>query len=286
MENRFFPVIGNKDYCTKGGEAHFKFFTGLPGNGRYFTFSKGPVDFFAVNSEIKAADDYCNCPKDRVCWEPDGSTVDSVQAKWLQKALKASKAPWKVVFFHHAPFSCSVSSTWMQWPFRKWGAHVVLAGHKHRYERGFYNGKMDFPYIVTGAGGTDLSDCSKSAIDRLAKDEKFDEIVVTGYYGSIKANASDTGMTLEFVEAVNGTVMDSCVFKRKKDGSTSVNCNGKTRLECPRCTGRSAPPWTWPTQAGWVTVVVAVVCSVGAVALLLLGFWIWRCKKRAAFTKI
>lgn len=136
-ENRFFPSLGNHDTRTAAGAPHVDYFT-LPGNERYYEFERGPVHFFAVNSDLS---------------EVDGRTAGSKQATWLKNALAASDSPWKVVYFHHPPYSSSKhgSTAALQWPFKEWGASVVLAGHDHSYERIIRDG---FPYFVNGLGGT------------------------------------------------------------------------------------------------------------------------------------
>ena len=88
--------------------------------------------------------------------EIDGITRDSAQGEWLQNALAASASRWKIVYFHHPPFSSSSShgdTPKLQWPFKEWGATAVLSGHDHDYERIV---KSDFPYFVTGHGGNAL----------------------------------------------------------------------------------------------------------------------------------
>jgi hypothetical protein len=137
--NRFFPSPGNHDWdaIISGWHDYFE----LPGNERYFEFVRGPVHFFALDSDVR---------------EPDGNTGSSVQAQWLQAALAVSTAPWKIVYFHHPPYTSAVrgNNTALQWPFRQWGADAVLSGHEHQYERILFAG---FPYIVNGAGGANLS---------------------------------------------------------------------------------------------------------------------------------
>lgn len=63
-----------------------------------------------------------------------------------------STSPWKIVYMHHPPFSSSGdgSITWMQWPFKDWGADVVITGHSHVYEQLIVD---DFPYFINGLGG-------------------------------------------------------------------------------------------------------------------------------------
>ena len=132
--NRFFPSLGNHDWATAGAGPYLDYFT-LPGNERYYEFVRGPVHFFAVDSDTH---------------EPDGTSADSAQAFWLRERLAASTSPWKIVYFHHPPFSTTRVNPRMRWPYREWGADVVLAGHEHNYERLVVDG---FTYLVNGLGG-------------------------------------------------------------------------------------------------------------------------------------
>jgi len=152
--NQFFPSAGNHDYSDGAGiNAYLAYFT-LPGaniasslssgNERYYDFAVGPVEFFAVNSNVQ---------------EPDGITGTSTQAQWLQTRLSLSSAPWKIVYMHHPPYSSSSvhgSEVVMQWPYEDWGATAVLTGHDHTYERIIRDDNTDgksMPYFVTGLGG-------------------------------------------------------------------------------------------------------------------------------------
>ena len=136
-ENRFFPSLGNHDWYTTGAAPYLAYFT-LPGNERYYDFVRGPIHFFAVDSDPN---------------EPDGITGTSVQALWLKNALAHSTSPFNFVYFHHAAYSSSAShgsTPDLQWPFREWGADAVLNGHDHDYERIVRDG---FPYVVCGVSG-------------------------------------------------------------------------------------------------------------------------------------
>ncbi len=139
---RFFPSLGNHDY---GGDsdanAYFKYFGFYKGES-FYDFVQGPVHFFIVNSNKQ---------------EPDGYTSTSTQAKWLKKVLTASTSPFNVVVFHHPPYSSGRhgSNEYMRWPFKEWGADVVLNGHDHTYERLLVNG---LPYFVNGIGGAEIYD--------------------------------------------------------------------------------------------------------------------------------
>lgn len=152
--NRFFPALGNHDYSDGGGLAAYLAYFTLPGAGisgsytsgneRYYDFVRGPVHFFAINSNAA---------------EPDGQTSTSPQAQWLQAQLAASTAPWKIVYMHHPPYSSASthgSQTVMQWPYEDWGATAVLAGHDHTYERLLRDDNddgVDLVYFVSGLGG-------------------------------------------------------------------------------------------------------------------------------------
>ena len=135
--NRFFPSLGNHDWRTRDLEPYLDYFE-LPGNERYYDFVWGPVHFFALDSDPS---------------EPDGTDVDSTQARWLRAGLDRSTAPWKVVYMHHAPFSSGEhgSTRNMQWPYQSWGADLVLAGHDHHYERIGRDGTV---YLGNGLSGS------------------------------------------------------------------------------------------------------------------------------------
>ena len=138
--NRFFPSLGNHDTHTRRGKPYLQYFS-LPGNGRYYDFVRGQVHFFVLNSD----------PTER-----HGTRATSTQARWLQARLAASTAVWKVVYFHHPPYSSGGhgSSPKLRWPFREWGASLVLSGHDHHYERLVAN---DLTYCVNGLGGRGTS---------------------------------------------------------------------------------------------------------------------------------
>src|SRR5688572_275364 len=144
-DNRFFPSLGNHDWMQPNAQPYIDYFT-LPGNEYYYSFRRGAVEFFAIDSDPKQPDlDFVNAGT---------SAENSVQGQWLRNALAASSAPWKVVYFHHTAFSSGTnhgSAAWMQWPFEEWGADAVLGGHEHNFERLNIG---DIPYFVNGLGGT------------------------------------------------------------------------------------------------------------------------------------
>jgi len=103
---RFFSVIGNHDYSA-GVTGYTSYFT-LPGNERYYDFTKGPVHFFAIDSVA----------------DRDGVSSTSKQALWLKSKMTASTSSWDIVYFHYLPYTSSAvhsSTTYMRWPFKSWG---------------------------------------------------------------------------------------------------------------------------------------------------------------------
>ena len=181
-ENRFYPVVGNHDNETNNGQPFRDYFT-LPGNERYYDFVKGDVHFFGLNTDAR---------------EPDGNKEGSIQAQWLETQLANSTSKWKIVYMHVAPY-CSGghgSSDTVQWPFKEWGADVVIAGHNHLYERLIVD---DLPYFVVGTGGRRLSSYQFQLLESKA--------IYKGF-GALYVEASPTQLLFEFLDT-NSVIIDS-----------------------------------------------------------------------------
>ena len=178
QENLFFPSLGNHDWHSPGAEPYLDYFA-LPGNERYYDFTWGSVHFFALDSDSR---------------EPDGVGRSSMQADWLKSRLTASTSPWKIVYFHHAPFSSGMHGPvdWMQWPFAGWGADVVLSGHDHTYERIFKDGIV---YFVNGLGGNTRYDFNE-VIDGS-------QVRYNDDYGAMLVEASGDMVLLKFINRGN-----------------------------------------------------------------------------------
>jgi tartrate-resistant acid phosphatase type 5 len=182
-QNRFFPTLGNHDWYTPGAKPYLDYFT-LPGNERYYDFVWGPVHFFALDSDEN---------------EPDGVGRSSAQAAWLKQAMAVSTSRWNVVYFHHAPYSSGMhgSTTWMRWPFKDWGADVVLTGHDHTYERLLVDG---LPYFVNGVGG--------GAIYNFVNILPESQFRYNANYGAMLVTVTTTRMDFEF-DNRKGELIDS-----------------------------------------------------------------------------
>ena len=188
--NRFFPALGNHDWRTWNLAPYLDYFE-LPGNERYYTFTWGPVQFFAVDTDRQ---------------EPDGHELDSKQAKWLERALAEAGAPWKIVYLHHPPYSSGDhgSEASAQWPFHTWGADAVIAGHDHHYER------IERPeglYFVNGLGGNP----SRYPIGTPLPGSKSR---YNSANGAMRVEATATEITFSFV-TVDGSVIDRRTLSRE-----------------------------------------------------------------------
>jgi glycerophosphoryl diester phosphodiesterase len=192
---RFFPTLGNHDWNhgrrrdaqgksipgKKGNAEPYLDYFELPngqGSERYYDFVRGDAHFFALDSDKR---------------EPDGTTVDSIQAQWLKRKLATSTAQFKIVYFHHAPYSSGrhfPGIKRLRWPFAEWGAALVLAGHDHMYERIERDGMI---YLVNGlGGGEEIYELHESAVEGSVRRYVDDR-------GAIVAEANDRGLLLRFV---------------------------------------------------------------------------------------
>jgi tartrate-resistant acid phosphatase type 5 len=181
----FFPTLGNHDWGTGNIKAYLQYLHPL-GNGRYYQFARGPVRIFVLDSDYH---------------EPDGAVPDSKQVHWLKKALAAATEPWKIVAFHHPPYSSGPhgSTERMRWPFAQWGATAVITGHDHDYERIMRDGIV---YIVDGLGGVSRYEFpNKPPVEGSA-------IRYNANYGALKVDANAHHLTFQFI-TIDGKVIDT-----------------------------------------------------------------------------
>ena len=138
---KFRAVLGNHD-VRKGRDAQLKYpHFGM--NGRaYYSFTQGThgdvplVEFFAL----------------------DSNAFDGAQQQWVAGALSASRARWKVVYFHHPIYSSGDKHgsdeglrAKLEPLLVKHGVTAVFSGHDHLYER--TKPQQGVQYFVAGAGG-------------------------------------------------------------------------------------------------------------------------------------
>jgi predicted phosphodiesterase len=128
---KFYATLGNHDQPLQVNYENFNM------NGKeYYKFTKGKVAFYSLNSNY----------------------MDKKQVKWLEDELGRETAEWKVMFFHHPPYSSAKKHgsdgqlrEVVEPIFLKYGVDVVLSGHDHVYER--IKPQKGIYYFVSGAGG-------------------------------------------------------------------------------------------------------------------------------------
>jgi predicted phosphodiesterase len=125
---KFYASLGNHD---DRAQRFYKLFN-MDGK-TYYTFTKGDVRFFALESDY----------------------MDRRQLEWVENELRNSNSKWKVCFFHHPLYSSGerhgsdVALRQVLEPlFLKYGVDVVFAGHEHFYER--LRPQKGIHYFTTG----------------------------------------------------------------------------------------------------------------------------------------
>jgi hypothetical protein len=187
---KFWPVIGNHDYDVSGGvanlPAYFNYFTYLNG-AYYYDLRRGPVHFFMIDSGPIGS---------------EGNVGAAVQKAWLEEALGSSDAPWKIVVTHISPYSGGSNSNdiSMRWDYAQWGAHFVISGHNHIYERIHRqegpNNAVDIIYFTAGvAGGTERSGSPIPGLQAFHYNSS----------GAMKVNATNTSITFQYITTTGGT---------------------------------------------------------------------------------
>ena len=180
--NRFFPSIGNHDDGNNYAP-YLKYFgpllpTSSSGNKKYYDFTWNNIHLFAINSEENF----------------------SSQENWLETQLNncnTNHLHWKVVYFHKPPYSSGSHGNHpdLQWDFKGMGAHVVLSGHDHNYERLYIN---EMSYFINGLGGTNIRDVGNpiTGSESIYNDDHGAQLIIV----------DDQEMTLEFHSLSDGVV--------------------------------------------------------------------------------
>lgn len=196
-QNRFFPSLGNHDqYSNSYSMPYMDFFT-LPGKEVYYTFKWGPVQFFTINTGRHGEADCCL----------------SEQAIWLKENLLNSKAKFKIVYFHHPPYSASHHGNTknMQWPFKEWGIDMVISGHSHMYEKISLKNDPEFYYIVNGLGGNPSKhSCEYQPLD----EDQFNHFCFNEDFGAMKVKADQESLQLEFYAINQANYIDRILITR------------------------------------------------------------------------
>ncbi len=128
---KFYASLGNHDDPDQRLYKPFNM-----GGKRFYTFKKGDAQFYALDSNYMTPE----------------------QIAWIQRELSDSSAKWKICFFHHPLYSDARFHgpdldlrRRLEPVLSQGGAHVVLNGHEHVYER--LQPQRGIQYFVLGSSG-------------------------------------------------------------------------------------------------------------------------------------
>ncbi len=165
------PVIGNHD---RNARIYYDLMA-VPQPEYCYSYKTGDVEFFAIDTNRSV--------------QPG-----SVQYKWLESALKASTAKWKIAAHHHPPYSSDTddfgdSATGpttdgeiglrsLSGLYDRYQVDLCFTGHIHSYERTYplKGGKVvgegeGTVYVVVGGGGGGLekAKATRSVFSRVVR---------------------------------------------------------------------------------------------------------------------
>ncbi|MGH9660296.1 MAG: metallophosphoesterase, partial [Bryobacteraceae bacterium] len=169
----FFPSPGNHDYYTDNAGPYLALHS-LPNEtvpvrdrGRYYSFDWGDVHFVALDTSPLLND-----------------SLNSGMLDWLENDLASTRAPWRIVYFHHTPYpithhlndtTCAAVRERIVPVLERHGVQLVLSGHEHSYQRTrpMRSGRPvvgpGTVYVTTGGAGAVLHPVAQR--DFLAKAE-------------------------------------------------------------------------------------------------------------------
>jgi predicted MPP superfamily phosphohydrolase len=174
---QFYAALGNHDSPSQRAYPPFHM-----GGERYYTYSKGNVRFFALDSNL----------------------LDAKQLAWIESALRRSQDDWKICYFHHPLYSdgkthgSQVDLRVVLEPlFTEFGVNVVFSGHDHVYER--IKPQKGITYFVSGAGGQlRKGDVRRSELTAAQFDEDRSFMLIEVSDDDLFFQAiSRTGMTID-----------------------------------------------------------------------------------------
>jgi hypothetical protein len=142
---RFQASLGNHD-VRRGRAAQINYPNFNMGGRAYYSFTRGVTAAGKSLAEFYAL---------------DTTAMDAAQLRWLEGALAASQAQWKLAFFHHPLYSSATTHgsdaalrAKLEPLFVRYGVAAVFSGHDHTYER--TKPLQGVQYFVSGAASGKL----------------------------------------------------------------------------------------------------------------------------------
>jgi tartrate-resistant acid phosphatase type 5 len=175
----FYPTLGNHEwYSDDGAAAEIAYHSPswrFP--SPYYSFTAGPAQFFAV----------------------DTSEISEAEVVWLDRAIAASAAKWKVVYGHHpifAPEKSAKSGAYMAymqarlWPILRGRVDAYLCGHQHAMAH--MDPKEGVHFFMSGGGGAALGKVSKKAPGAIFAESTFGFLTLEADAAAMKIAIFDT----------------------------------------------------------------------------------------------
>ena len=173
----WYIALGNHDYegNVEAELAYAKTHPRWIQPARYYSFTKNLEDgtkvLFVVLDSSPFVQQYVQDPKDRHHVQGQDS---GAQLAWLKGVLATSKATWKLVFFHHPPYSASgthgstqeLQQAWVPL-FEQYHVDACFSGHDHDLQHS-HPDHATVEYFGVG-GGSDTRPAGKAAFTRFSK---------------------------------------------------------------------------------------------------------------------
>ncbi len=210
-----YPTLGNHEYKTDKGAPYLDVYSlwnmayKEPEQERYYSFDYGNVHFVTIDSNqgqllfsVIDANDTDKCD----------------MLNWLEDDLAASKADWKIAFFHHPPYTSSTRGPTSMVKsgvvpiLEAGGVDLVLVGHDHHYERTarIADDKLDdagIRYAIVGSGGAGLREIEEVGWwSEKVENQVHTALTLTVDHCQLKAEAIDL-----HGNPVDSWTMDGCV---------------------------------------------------------------------------
>jgi hypothetical protein len=156
----FYPTLGNHEWYSDDGAAAEIAYRSPTWRfpSPYYSYTAGPVQFFAL----------------------DTTDISEAELLWLDKAISASTARWKVVYGHHpifAPESNARAGLYMKftqarlWPVIRGRVDAYLSAHAHAMAH--MQSREGVHFFMSGGGGGPLTSVSKTAPGAIFAESNF-----------------------------------------------------------------------------------------------------------------
>jgi tartrate-resistant acid phosphatase type 5 len=175
----FYPALGNHEWYSDDGAAAELAYRSATWRfpAPYYTFTAGPVQFFAI----------------------DTTEISEAEVLWLDQAIAASTARWKVVYGHHPIFAPERSAkagtylSYMQarlWPLLRNRVDAYLCGHQHAMAH--MDPRDGVHFFMSGGGGAALGKVDAKAPGTMFAESTFGFLTLEADEAKLRIAIFDT----------------------------------------------------------------------------------------------